>query len=60
MEGIVTNFMKDLPIVCKDDDFVRFYARANETCGEYTKTFFAIGAKGYIQNPGSSGIKSKR
>lgn len=35
MEGIITTSLAPMAIVCTSEDFLRFYAPPNVTCGEY-------------------------
>jgi len=54
LEGIVTNALNDLDIVCRQEDFYKFPPPAGQTCGEYMVDFFAAGNTGYIDNPSAT------
>ncbi|KAI8144719.1 ABC-2 type transporter-domain-containing protein [Fennellomyces sp. T-0311] len=56
LEGLTTNEMEHLPVVCKDLDLVKFTPPANQTCGEYTANFFAGGATGYITDESATDL----
>ncbi|EGG16693.1 hypothetical protein DFA_07671 [Cavenderia fasciculata] len=51
LEGIITNVLKDITVVCTDRDLIKFDPPTGMTCGQYTEQFFANGASGAIVNP---------
>lgn len=55
LEGFVTNVLHGVSVTCTSDDMIRFNAPPSQTCGEYTKEFFSLGASGYLANANSSG-----
>ncbi|KAI8908139.1 ABC transporter G family protein [Powellomyces hirtus] len=54
MEGFVTNVLHDVTVTCSDEDLIHFKTPPGQSCFEYTKEFFAIGAPGYLVNPNST------
>ncbi|GAA5814667.1 hypothetical protein MFLAVUS_008166 [Mucor flavus] len=51
IEGLTVNEMENLEVVCSQQDLFRFTPPPGQTCREYTLSFFASGATGYIGNP---------
>ncbi|CAO3650950.1 unnamed protein product [Mucor hiemalis] len=54
IEGLAVNELSSLTVKCTQEDLLRFNAPPGQTCGEYTKNFFAYGAPGYLDNPNAS------
>lgn len=48
IEGLGTNEMGDLPVICDDRDLIPLHAPPNQTCGEYMSNFFNAGGTGYL------------
>lgn len=51
IEGLGVNELENLPVECKELDFVTFNSPPGQTCASYMANFFASGAPGYIANP---------
>jgi len=55
LEGVVTDVLQDVPIVCKAQELVQVALNpAFSTCADYFKDFFASGATGYLVDPNAS------
>ncbi|KAI8143007.1 ABC-2 type transporter-domain-containing protein [Fennellomyces sp. T-0311] len=53
-EGLAVSEMKNLPVICNDNDLFKFSPPANQTCGEYMENFFTTGGSGYIVDNSST------
>ncbi|KAJ1912602.1 ATP-binding cassette transporter snq2 [Mycoemilia scoparia] len=53
VEGVVTNELYDLDIVCKPEQFYVFQPPSDQTCGDYAADFLKTGP-GYLKNPDAS------
>ncbi|CAO3625872.1 unnamed protein product [Mucor fragilis] len=51
IEGLVTNGLDSVPVVCNDSNYIKIKAPPGRNCGEYMADFFADGGLGYIGNP---------
>ncbi|CEP18981.1 hypothetical protein [Parasitella parasitica] len=54
IEGLVTNGLDGVPVVCTENSFIKIKPPPGETCGDYMADFFADGGLGYIANPNST------
>ncbi|ORZ02812.1 ABC-2 type transporter-domain-containing protein [Syncephalastrum racemosum] len=48
IEGLGTNEMGELPVICDDRDLIALHAPPNQTCGQYMSNFFKAGGTGYL------------
>ncbi|KAI7870736.1 ABC-2 type transporter-domain-containing protein [Spinellus fusiger] len=56
IEGMVTNVLADVKVVCTDDDYLHFRPPPDQTCGSYMTEFFSQGGSGYIGNPNATDV----
>ncbi|KAI7893457.1 ABC-2 type transporter-domain-containing protein [Mucor mucedo] len=53
-EGLITNALNGVAVVCGADDFIKIKAPPGQNCGDYMSEFFSDGGLGYIGNPNST------
>lgn len=54
IEGLVTNSLEGVQVVCGENDFIKIKVPEGQTCGNYMSAFFSDGGAGYIENPNST------
>ncbi|KAI8334802.1 ABC-2 type transporter-domain-containing protein [Chlamydoabsidia padenii] len=55
IEALTVNEMENSPVVCTENDLIRFTPPPGQTCGQYTQAFFQGGqTTGYISNPNAT------
>ncbi|CAO3627721.1 unnamed protein product [Mucor fragilis] len=56
VEGLVTNGLDAVEVVCEDKDYIKINTPPGSTCGEYMSQYFADGGLGYLGNPNSTDL----
>ena len=54
IEGLVTNGLDGVPVVCSESSYIKIKVPPSQTCGDYMANFFADGGLGYVSNPNST------
>ncbi|KAI8140090.1 ABC-2 type transporter-domain-containing protein [Fennellomyces sp. T-0311] len=56
VEGLLTNVIEHLQVVCNEGDMIKFNVPLGQTCGEYMANFFALGGTGYITDSNATDV----
>jgi ABC-type multidrug transport system permease subunit len=54
VEGLITNALDGVKVVCGESDFIKIKTPPGQTCGDYMADFFSNGGLGYLGNPNST------